>query len=125
MLWINERMLTEYDGSRHKEYDIHITRGDSGWVDLAVLEDGEPYALQEGDEIKLQVRAKPIKNDVETELVFTGDVDTSGAVPVWHISVADTTRNCNSYYWDVQLSTGDEVSTFACGKLFIEEEVTR
>ena len=123
MLWINERMITEYDGSRHKEYDIHITRGDSAWLELVPTQDGLPYEMTENDSISVQVRKKPIKSDLETELVFSGEVSTDSSI-LWHIDTTNTKRDCGVYFWDAQLTSGEEVSTFAKGRFVIEEEVT-
>lgn len=124
MLWINQRNVTDYDGSRHVEHDVHITRGDSGYLELVPVQNGEPYTPQESDTITLQVRAKPIKGDAETELLFNGLVTVENGVPVWHITTANTTRDCGTYFWDVQLNSGGEVSTYAMGKFVVEEENT-
>lgn len=124
MLWVNQRNVTDYDGSRHKEYDIHITRGDSGYLQLIPKQNGHNYAIGEGDTVSLQVRAKPIKNDVQTELVFAGDVTVTNGIPVWHITVANTTRDCGVYYWDCQLTSGTDVYTYLIGKFYVEEEKT-
>ena len=124
MLWINERMITEYDGGRHVEYDVHITRGDTAYVEVVPMQDGEPYTFQTGDTITLQVRTKPIKNDATTPLVFAGEVTVENSIPVWHLRVSDTTRDCGVYYWDCQLNSGSEVSTYLIGTLWIEEEKT-
>lgn len=125
MLWINERMITEYDGSRHKEYDIHITRGDSAWLELVPMQDGVPYEPTENDTISVQVRKKPIKSDLQTELLFSGELVVSDGVPMWHIIPSNTNRDCGVYFWDVQLTIGEEVSTFASGRFIIEQEVTQ
>lgn len=124
MLWINRQVIPGYDGCGHVEFDVHITRGDSGYIELIPKQDGAVYELGENDEVALQVRAKPIKSDAQTELVFSGEIVVSDGVPVWHITVENTTRNCGEFFWDVQLTSGSDVSTFARGRLIIEEEVT-
>ena len=59
---------------------------------------------------------------VEWDVHITrGDSD---GVPVWHITVENTTRDCGVYYWDAQLTSGSDVSTYLKGRLFIEEEAT-
>lgn len=124
MLWINKRNITDYDGSRHVEFDIHITRGDTGYLELIPKRNGVAYSVTDGDVVALQVRANPIKSDAETELIFSGNVTVESGKPIWHLTTANTTRNCGVYYWDVQLTSNGEVSTYAMGKFYIEEEKT-
>lgn len=124
MLWINKRIVNGFDGGFHTEWDIHITRGDSGYLELVPKRDGKTYQLEKGDVVKVEVRAKPITGSAETELIFAGSIDTSDGVPVWHLTTADTTRECGVYYWDAQLTSGSEVSTYVSGRFFVEEEKT-
>ena len=126
MLWTNKRVVNGFDGGFHTEWDIHITRGDTGYLELIPKRDGKTYQLASGDVVAVEVRVKPITGSTVTELVFAGSVDTSESVPVWHLTAADTTRECGVYFWDAQMTTSDgEVASYLTGRLFIEPEVTR
>ena len=124
MLWTVERTLTDYEGGKHIEYDIHITRGDSGYLEVIPKQSGANYTPTGAETIALHVRAKPVRDNTETALIFAGNVTAENGVPVWHITSENTTINCCVYYWDAQLTSGEEVCTYAMGRLFIEEECT-
>lgn len=112
---------------------ISITRGDSGYITINVLMDnGEPYILQDGDMIYVQVRDRA--ND--GALIFEGQIDvivridddgTETKEYVWYIRPEDTEGVAvGSYVWDAQLnlSNGD-VFTFIPKSTFkITDEVT-
>jgi len=107
--------------------NITLTRGDTAYITLPILQsDGEtPYEFEEGDEVRLQVRSSAITSDTETELIFSGNISISDGVPIWHITTENSTINCGSYVWDVELITAaGEVCTYNSGKLKITKEVT-
>lgn len=110
---------------------IAITRGDSGYIDIGIinLDDGTEYVLQDGDTVQAQVRTVAntgellVDSSMENGKIY---IDNNGKI-VWHI-VPDDTRNLDigTYSYDVQLVTaGEDVFTFIENSPFkVTDEVT-
>ncbi len=106
---------------------ITLTRGDSAHIKVPILEsDGiTPYLVQEGDEVRIQVRVGRVKDANAPALVFEGDISIEEGVPVWTISPLQSTLDCKTYYYDAQITLADgDVCTYEAGELKITSEVT-
>lgn len=116
-----------------------LTRGDDGYVSLPIFQKISDrtvpekfryvkYTVQDNDTISIQVRKEPVVNhDTSTEstLVFTGNIEIQNGVPIWHITHNQSAIDCNTYYWDAQITLGNgRVSTYNSGLLQILPEVT-
>ena len=116
-----------------------LTRGDDGYIELRifqkVFDKSVPgkyrfvkYEVQDGDVVRLEVRKEPVINqDTSTErtLVFVGNIRVEDGVPIWHITHEQSEIDCDTYYWDAQITLQDGVvSTFNSGLLQILPEVT-
>lgn len=102
---------------------IYLTRGDSAYITLNIVNNGKLYKLQEGDIIRCQVRDKANTG----KLLFNGQIDIIRDKAVWHIKPEDTRDAAiGIYYWDAQLETSNgDVFTFITSSLFeITDEVT-
>lgn len=116
-----------------------LTRGDDGYVELPIFQKVfdrtvpekyrfTKYLVQPEDVISVQVRKEPVVNastSTEQTLVFVGDVTVHDGVPIWHITHNQSEIDCDTYYWDVQITMSDGmVSTYNSGLLQILPEVT-
>lgn len=103
---------------------IELTRGDSAYLTLGLNDnDGNPYELQDGDIVRVQVRTAPNVG----ELLFEGQIDVVDGAVVWHIRPADTSgKEVKTYYWDAQLETSNgDIFTFIPSSIFrLTDEVT-
>lgn len=104
------------------ENEIHITRGDTGKIDLDIkTSEGEPYVRDEGDVVKFTVKAAPtdlqyvIQKTIDEENTFT-------------IEPEDTAKlNYGVYFYDVQITRAEDNSVCTIitpSQFVIEEEVT-
>lgn len=107
-----------------KKNSIELTRGDSAYITLNVNDStGKPYELNDGDNIRVQVRTAPNVG----RLLFEGNLDTTGNKIVWHIKPEDTADEpVTTYWWDAQLETPNgDIFTFITSSPFIlTDEVT-
>ena len=98
---------------------ILLTRGDSAYITLTL-----DYELQEGDEVRVQVRDFPNTG----ELLFEGNIEIGiDNEIIWHIYPSQTSNlEVKSYWWDAQLETSNgDVFTFIPASLFkLMDEVT-
>ena len=102
---------------------ISLTRGDSAYITLTINTDNGVYALNDGDEVRVQVRDVPNTGD----LIFEGNIETINDEIVWHIYPAQTTDlDVATYYWDAQLQTANgDIFTFIPASAFkLLDEVT-
>lgn len=106
--------------------NIAITRGDSGYITLGITDNkGRKYSLEDGDEIKVQVRTSPNNGD----LLFQGTIeyDEDNDECIWHILPNDTHHaEVSTYYYDAQLhlSNGDIFTFIPSSKFKLLDEVT-
>lgn len=103
---------------------ISLTRGDSAYITLTINTDNGIYNLNDGDEVRVQVRDAPNTG----ELLFDGQIDVmdNGEI-VWHILPSQTSElDVKSYYWDAQLETSNgDIFTFITSSPFkLTDEVT-
>ena len=103
---------------------ISLTRGDSAYITLSINTDNGTYELNDGDEVRVQVRDFPNTG----ELLFDGNIEMGldGEI-VWHIYPAQTTDlEVKTYYWDAQLETSNgDIFTFIPASPFkLLDEVT-
>ena len=109
-----------------KKSNIQITRGDSAYISINVLNgNGNPYRGNEGDKIQAQVRYTPTTGSIifEAEL----EEDSEGGV-LWHILPENTaTLSPGTYYWDAQLvmANGDTFSFIPVSQFVVTDEVTQ
>ena len=88
--------------------------------------EGNPYEIQDGDEIKIQVRNTYNRDE---GLLFDGIItDVQESSVVWWIQ-PDQTANADpeiQYYWDAQItvSNGDVFTFIPISKFNILDEVT-
>lgn len=102
---------------------IYLTRGDSAYITLQIINNGKPYTLHEGDIISCQVRNRPNDGD----LLFKGQIDIVRDEIVWHIRPEDTKHaEVGTYYYDAQVETANgDVFTFITSSVFkLTDEVT-
>lgn len=116
-----------------------LTRGDDGYVELPIYQKIKDvsvpekyrlvkYQVQEHDVVTIQVRTEPVVNQStssDNSLLFQGIVEIERGIPVWHITHEQSTVDCNTYYWDVQLEMSNGlITTYNSGLLEIIPEVT-
>lgn len=83
---------------------IYITRGDDAVLEInATDQNGEAYAMQEGDVLTLTVRELPSRNSVI--LLEIPGAPGSNRIPIRHEDTADA--EVGRYSADVQLTTAD------------------
>jgi len=102
---------------------ISLTRGDSAYITLTINTNDGVYTLNEGDEVRVQVRDVPNTG----ELIFEGNIEMINDEIVWHIYPAQTTDlEVATYYWDAQLQTANgDIFTFIPASAFkLLDEVT-
>lgn len=102
---------------------ISLTRGDSAYITLTINTDNGVYVLNDGDEVRVQVRDVPNTGD----LIFEGNIEIINDEIVWHIYPAQTTDlDVATYYWDAQLQTANgDIFTFIPASAFkLLDEVT-
>lgn len=102
---------------------ISLTRGDSAYITLIINTNDGVYTLNEGDEVRVQVRDVPNTGD----LIFEGNIEMINDEIVWHIYPAQTTNlEVATYYWDAQLQTANgDIFTFIPASAFkLLDEVT-
>lgn len=110
-------------GLKIAETKIYLTRGDSAYITLSITNSKrKPYVLQDGDEVKVQVRDKPNVG----KLLIEGNIITEDEI-VWHIRPDDTKElKVGTYYWDAQLMTsnGDVFTFIESSPFVVTDEVT-
>lgn len=106
-----------------KGNNISLTRGDSAYITLTINTDNGTYLLQDGDEVRVQVRDVPNTG----ELLFEGIVEKTEDGVIWHILPEQTSNlDVKTYYWDAQLQTSNgDIFTFIPASAFkLLDEVT-
>lgn len=106
-----------------KGNNISLTRGDSAYITLTINTDNGTYSLQNGDEVRVQVRDVPNTG----ELLFEGIVEQAEDGVIWHILPEQTSDlDVKTYYWDAQLQTSNgDIFTFIPASAFkLLDEVT-
>lgn len=107
-----------------KDTKIALTRGDSAYITLTILDkDGRPVEIGEDDIIRCQVR-ETVNGG---ELIFEGDIEKVRDEYIWHIKPDDTRhREVKNYVWDAQLEyPNGDIFTFIKPSLFkLMDEVT-
>ena len=102
---------------------ISLTRGDSAYITLTINTENDIYTLNDGDEVRVQVRDMPNTG----ELIFEGTIEMIEDEIVWHI-YPDQTKDLEvaTYYWDAQLQTSNgDIFTFIPASAFkLLDEVT-
>lgn len=102
---------------------ISLTRGDSAYITLTINTENGVYELNEGDEVRVQVRDAPNIG----ELLFDGNIEIVDGEIVWHIYPHQTSElDVDSYFWDAQLETSNgDIFTFIPSSPFkLTDEVT-
>jgi len=111
MLLITKK-ITKTDVGTLEPINIGLTRGDSAYIDIELLDKQKnPIELADGDIIKIQVRDK----EADGELVFEGQIitdviDEDYTDYYWYIRPSDTKDlELTTYYYDieVELENGD------------------
>lgn len=105
--------------SVHADKSIHLTRGDTAVINLALKMNGEPFILDENDVCVLTVKAIPV---TETVLIQKQLVDGK-----FTIEPSDTSNlKFGIYKYDVQLTTSEGVvsTVITPSNFVIEAEVT-
>lgn len=105
--------------------NIALTRGDSAYITLGIADEkGNIFALEDGDEVRVQVRTAPNSG----ELLFQGTIELGMEDEIiWHILPQDTFHvDVATYYYDAQvrLSNGDVFTFIPCSKFKLLDEVT-
>lgn len=94
-----------------EKMQISLTRGDSATIEFSAKdEDGEIYEAQTGDELVFAV-SKKYGGEHLFEVVNKYDLNPDD---FWNIEITpEMTKNMkfSDYYWDIQLTTPDGVST--------------
>ena len=122
--------LSEERIEKIKYSNIAITRGNDAELVLPIILNTNgtktPYTPQAGDTFELQVRKSEVKKaNPVPDLIFQGNVSVNlNNTLVWSISSTDTTQDCGTYYWDVDIHTGGKTYTFYCGWFTILPEST-
>lgn len=102
---------------------ISLTRGDSAYITLTIETNNGTYTLEDGDEVRVQVRDVPNTG----ELMFDGEVEVLNNEIIWHIYPRQTSGlEVKTYYWDAQLQTSNgDIFTFIPSSPFkLLDEVT-
>lgn len=102
---------------------ISLTRGDSAYITLNILTNNGVYTLNDGDEVRVQVRDVPNTGD----LIFEGNIDIVNDEIIWHIIPSQTSGlEVKTYYWDAQLQTpnGDIFTFIPASPFKLLDEVT-
>lgn len=106
-------------------YDIYITRGDSGYIGLELVDDHDQVIdVGDNDTIRCQVRKEP--ND--GEIVFNGTIEKSEDTYVWHILPENTRgKDVAAEYWydiEIEFSNGDVFTFVPTSKFALMSETT-
>lgn len=86
---------------RNKE--IHISQGDDAAISIALTQNGEPYTLQEGDEVIFRLGSS--SNGIMLEKSLTNSGNTFVTL---FLSNSDTANmNCGLYIYDLAIHYAD------------------
>lgn len=100
-------------------YDITLTRGDSLYLNVGILRNGEPYTPQEGDSIRFAMCSEP------GTAILTKQIPTDTMVLAIKPADTKTLPIYSCYDYDIELTTADgDVDTFIEGKIHISKEVS-
>ena len=111
---------------------IALTRGDSCYVQLQILDpDEQPHQLQENEVVSCFFRTEPNIG----QLLFRGtimrnvneEIQDKNGIVLLYIKPEDTRlQQVRKYFWDAQVSytDSDDVFTFMSGILKLTDEVT-
>lgn len=101
-----------------KGNDIHLTRGDSAFLSVAISnDDGTPYQIKEGDVLTITVKA------TNGTKIFSKTVQAYESIVIDPQDTIDA--GVGRYKYDIQLNTENQVYTIIpVSSFFIEEGVT-
>lgn len=106
-------------------YNIELTRGDSAYITVQILDnDGNKFLIQGNDKVRIQVRSRPNTGKLlfEAKMFFNQDKDL-----VWYIRPEDTKNTkAGKYVYDaqVELANGDIFTFIPMSTFEIADEVT-
>jgi hypothetical protein len=107
---------------------IQLTRGDTGFFELTLMNGAEPYIPGEGDTVTFTVKDSTTSAEAKIEKVLTAADYADGNRLVVKIDAGDTAGlRYKDYVYDVQISLngGEIVNTIIPPSIFrILEEVT-
>lgn len=112
---------------------ISITRGDSAYIEIGITKENEgieeTYVLNEGDDVRLQVRTMANTGDLLIDASLdNGKIYVDGDTLMWHI-VPDDTKSLaiGKYSYDVEIvtSAGDVYTFIEDSPFVVTNEVTR
>lgn len=113
-------MFVVEKGYEDGEYNITITRGDTGFIEIPLFDnDDEPYTPVEGDKLRFAVKKK--HKDEECLILKDISIDTC----ILEIEPSDTKHlEFGTYVYDLEFTDSlDHVSTFIFGKFKVDKEV--
>lgn len=109
--------------------DFQIFRRDTVNLEINVYSDEAQTQAVDITGYKFWFTAKKNKTDTDTNATIQVSVTASSPSPVNNVSITlsktDTDVNAGCYYYDIQMmDTSNQVTTFASGKVTIEQDIT-
>lgn len=102
--------------------DITLTRGDTLYIQITILQNGEEYVPQEGDSVRFAMKRR--FNDDDSKILINKTIDIETLLLKLEPEDTKKLRFGRSYVYDVELTNSNgDVSTFIKGKLTLGEEV--
>lgn len=114
------RIEKRYDEYGEGLYDIYITRGDTGFIEIPLFDnDNEPYTPIEGDSVRFAVKKK--YKDEECLVLKPIPIETL----ILEIKPEDTKElEFGKYVYDIEFTDSlGHVSTFIRGSFIVDKEV--
>ena len=103
-------------------YDITLTRGDSLFLELALMKNDEPYVPQEGSRVRFAMKRS--YNDPDSEVLLEKTIPLDTMILEFEPSDTKPLQMGKSFVYDIEIT--DEmghVDTFISGKFTIGKEV--
>ena len=97
-----------------EEQVIHITRGDSGYINFSIMKNDEPYTFQVGDIVRFKVFEKKACENVLLQKDFAVEEETE----LVHMSfderdtkIGDVISKPTDYWYEVELNPDNDPQT--------------
>lgn len=103
--------------------DIHRYRGDTDPIVIKVTKDRAPVDLT-GAVFVFSVSATSVPTEAVYELQLTGVPDLLTSVVTFTPTALEADM-VGTFYFDIQMTTGDVIKTIAYGKLRMSQDITK